>query len=160
MQHGKDKPALVRPYILQDQLKELAEEHKSPNALQSPFAEVLLQGCQEVAINPPDIAFAMRPSIGVWEYVQICVENLAVRPLGIPEYLQFKERLVGEAFKLLHDALADLMLLSCTCIHLLHHPVPCVASFMGSGLLYRAVCQRCNLTRNVVACCGLISLSS
>lgn len=87
---------MVQPYLAQDELKRLAEEHKSAELLESGFGDVMLSGCQEVAVNSPDIAFAMRPSIGVWEYMKICVDSLSVQPLSIPDYLAFKERLVGK----------------------------------------------------------------
>ena len=89
---------MLQAHQVQDQLKTLAKEHECSKALKTGFAELLLQGCQEVAVNPPKIAFAMRPSIGVWEYVQISAEDLSITALGIPEYLGFKEQLIGNVF--------------------------------------------------------------
>ena len=96
LDQAKDKPELLQPYVVQDQLKQLAKDQKTPELLQTDFAELVLEGCQEVAVHPPNIALALRPSIGVWEYVKICVDDLSVVALSIPEYLAFKEQLVGK----------------------------------------------------------------
>ncbi|KAK9808274.1 hypothetical protein WJX73_006327 [Symbiochloris irregularis] len=92
VEQAKDKPCLVSNTDTQDHLKELAGSNK--DVLEEPFAHLFMQGCQEVSANPPLVAFAMRPSIGVWEYVQISAEDLAVMPLGVGEYLRFKEQLI------------------------------------------------------------------
>ena len=102
-EQSKEKPKLLEPYLLQDQHKKLSEEQKQPEILQSSFADLLLHRCQEVAVHPPDVAFAIRPSIGVWEYVKISTDDMSVLPLGIPEYLEFKEHLVGKVPSLCAD---------------------------------------------------------
>ena len=51
---------------------------------------------QEAIILPPWIVLAVRPRPGVWEYVRVNVDELAVEQLSIAEYLEFKEHLVNE----------------------------------------------------------------
>lgn len=51
---------------------------------------------QEAIVSPPWVALAVRPRPGVWEYVRVNVNELAVEDLTIPEYLKFKEELVDE----------------------------------------------------------------
>ena len=51
---------------------------------------------QEAIILPPWIVLAVRPRPGVWEYVRVNVDELAVEQLSVSEYLEFKEQLVNE----------------------------------------------------------------
>lgn len=51
---------------------------------------------QEAIVIPPWVALAIRPRPGVWEYVRVNVNELAVEDLTVPEYLQFKEDLVED----------------------------------------------------------------
>ncbi|KAL5995783.1 SAGA histone acetylase and TREX-2 complexes component [Asimina triloba] len=53
---------------------------------------------EEAIVSPPWVAMAVRPRPGVWEYIRINVNELAVEELTIPEYLKFKEDLVDESF--------------------------------------------------------------
>lgn len=51
---------------------------------------------QEAIVIPPWVALAIRPRPGVWEYVRVNVNELAVEDLTVPEYLEFKEKLVDD----------------------------------------------------------------
>nr|AHM02468.1 sucrose synthase [Lilium davidii var. unicolor] len=54
----------------------------------------VLRCSQEAIVIPPLVALAIRPRPGVWEYVRVNVNELAVEELSVPEYLKFKEDLV------------------------------------------------------------------
>ncbi|PKA57700.1 Sucrose synthase 4 [Apostasia shenzhenica] len=56
----------------------------------------ILKSAQEAIVLPPFVAIAIRPRPGVWEYVRVNVYELNVEQLTVPEYLQFKEKLVDE----------------------------------------------------------------
>lgn len=56
----------------------------------------LLKAAQEAIVMPPWVALAVRPRPGVWEYIRVNVNELAVENMSIPEYLQFKEQLVDD----------------------------------------------------------------
>ena len=43
---------------------------------------------------PPWVALAIRPRPGVWDYIRVNVNELAVEELSVSEYLTFKEQLV------------------------------------------------------------------
>ncbi|CAA6664199.1 unnamed protein product [Spirodela intermedia] len=49
---------------------------------------------QEAIVLPPWVALAVRPRPGVWEYIRVNVNELAVEELSVAEYLQFKEELI------------------------------------------------------------------
>jgi len=50
---------------------------------------------QEAIVLPPWVVLAVRPRPGVWEYVRVNVDELAVEQLSVAEYLEFKEHLVN-----------------------------------------------------------------
>ncbi|PNX57929.1 sucrose synthase 2-like protein, partial [Trifolium pratense] len=47
---------------------------------------------QEAVVEPPYVAFAIRPNPGVWEHVRVNSEDLSVEPITSTQYLKFKER--------------------------------------------------------------------
>ena len=56
----------------------------------------MLQHTQEVVVWKECLAFAARPSAGEWIHIRICVASLSPEQLTISQYLEFKERIVGE----------------------------------------------------------------
>ncbi|KAJ8491229.1 hypothetical protein OPV22_012950 [Ensete ventricosum] len=64
--------------------------------------EDVLRAAQEAIVIPPLVALAIRPRPGVWEYVQVNVNELAVGELSTSEYLQFKEKLVNGSLQQLN----------------------------------------------------------
>lgn len=64
-------------------------------ALKDGVFESVLRAAQEAIVIPPWVALAIRPRPGVWEYLRVNVNELAVEELTVPEYLQFKEQLVN-----------------------------------------------------------------
>ena len=81
---------------LQDAFRVLCQETDDHDLVGSPFATALAW-CQEAAQDDNWIYFALRPSIGRWEYVRIHFETLTVESVAVSEYLAFKESLVGGA---------------------------------------------------------------
>lgn len=51
---------------------------------------------QEAAVNPPDVAFAVRQNPGCWEYVKVRANDLSVDAITSTEYLKFKELIYDE----------------------------------------------------------------
>ena len=51
---------------------------------------------QEAVVDPPYVAFGIRPNPGVWEFVRVCSEDLSVEPISSTDYLKFKERVYDE----------------------------------------------------------------
>ncbi|KAK6149475.1 hypothetical protein DH2020_017000 [Rehmannia glutinosa] len=63
----------------------------------------VLKSSQEAVVISPQVALAVRPRPGVWEYLLLNLEELAVTRLSVSQYLQFKERVVddeGNGFEL------------------------------------------------------------
>ncbi|XP_021596187.1 sucrose synthase 7 isoform X2 [Manihot esculenta] len=53
---------------------------------------------QEAVVNPPHVAFAIRPSPGFWEYVKVNSADLTVEGITATEYLKFKEMIFEETW--------------------------------------------------------------
>lgn len=51
---------------------------------------------QEAAVVPPNVALAVRPTPGIWEYVKVNSDNLEVSGITATEYLKFKESIFDE----------------------------------------------------------------
>lgn len=51
---------------------------------------------QEAAVVPPNVAFAVRPNPGSWEYVKVNSEDLTVDGINVLEYLKFKETIFDQ----------------------------------------------------------------
>ncbi|CAJ2652964.1 unnamed protein product [Trifolium pratense] len=56
----------------------------------------ILSSTQEAVVEPPYVAFAIRPNPGVWEHVRVNSEDLSVEPITSTQYLKFKERVYDE----------------------------------------------------------------
>ncbi|XP_050227166.1 sucrose synthase 7-like isoform X2 [Mercurialis annua] len=53
---------------------------------------------QEAVVNPPYVAFAIRPSPGFWEFIRVNSSDLAVDGINATEYLKFKEMIFEETW--------------------------------------------------------------
>lgn len=59
---------------------------------------------QEAVVIPPQVAFAIRPNPGFWEFVKVNSHDLSVDAITVTDYLKFKEMVYDEkwyAFSLL-----------------------------------------------------------
>nr|WEX73725.1 sucrose synthase [Abies beshanzuensis] len=86
---------ILQPHHLLDGLAEVTGENAEGQKLRDgPFGDVL-RSTQEAIILPPWVVLAVRPRPGVWDYVRVNVDELAVEQLSVAEYLEFKEHLVN-----------------------------------------------------------------
>lgn len=56
----------------------------------------MLINLQEAVVDPPYVAFAIRPNPGVWEYVRVNSEDLSVDVITPTDYLKSKERVYDQ----------------------------------------------------------------
>ncbi|BDA49039.1 Sucrose synthase 2 [Coccomyxa sp. Obi] len=91
LQAGRKNP-ILKPHVLQDELKSIAAEFKSPKLLESAFAQQL-EWCQEAVVHDDCVALALRPSAGRSFHCRICVGSMRVDDLTISDYLACKEKL-------------------------------------------------------------------
>ncbi|CAO2823117.1 unnamed protein product [Amaranthus hypochondriacus] len=85
--HGK---GILQPHQLLSELEAVSDKQK---LYDGPFGEVF-RHTQEVIVLPPWITLAVRPRPGVWEYIRVNVDALAVEELTPSEFLHVKEELV------------------------------------------------------------------
>ncbi|KAH7655337.1 sucrose synthase protein [Dioscorea alata] len=78
---------------------EAAISEEERQKLKDGVLEGVLKAAQEAIVIPPWVALAIRPRPGVWEYVRVNVNEMAIEELSVPEYLEFKEQLVDEGHK-------------------------------------------------------------
>nr|BAE06059.1 sucrose synthase [Potamogeton distinctus] len=90
--HGK---GMLQPHELLAEFEAVIPDGDKEKLRDGAIGE-LLKAAQEAIVLPPWVALAIRPRPGVWEYIRVNVNELAVENMTIPEYLQFKEELVGE----------------------------------------------------------------
>ncbi|XP_042451625.1 sucrose synthase 1-like [Zingiber officinale] len=92
VKHGKGM--LQQHQLLAEFEAAFTEDEKK--ILKDGVFEDVIRAAQEAIVIPPIVALAIRPRPGVWEYVQVNVNELAVGELSASEYLQFKEQLVNK----------------------------------------------------------------
>ncbi|XP_039144741.1 sucrose synthase 2-like [Dioscorea cayenensis subsp. rotundata] len=89
---------MLLPHQLQAEYKAVISP-ADREALKDGIFEDVINAAQEAIVIPPWVALAIRPRPGVWEYVRVNVNELAVEDLTVPEYLQFKEDLVEDGIR-------------------------------------------------------------
>jgi len=95
---AQGKP-ILQPHDLLDGLAAVMGENDEHQDFRDGLFGNVLRSTQEAIILPPWVALAVRPRPGVWEYVRINVDELAVEQLSVSEYLEFKEHLVDGSVK-------------------------------------------------------------
>jgi len=90
---------ILQPHHLIDGLEEVTGENDELKKLRDGLFGDVLRSTQEAIVLPPWIVLAVRPRPGVWDYVRVNVDELAVEQLSVAEYLEFKEHLVTESAK-------------------------------------------------------------
>ncbi|KAK9101608.1 hypothetical protein Scep_025038 [Stephania cephalantha] len=92
--HGK---GILQRHHIADEIKALSPSDRE-KLTEGEFGEVL-RSTQEAIVLPPWVALAVRPRPGVWEYIRVNLNALAVEELSASEFLQFKENLVNGSNK-------------------------------------------------------------
>jgi len=90
---------VLQPHELLDGLEAVIGENGEHQNLRDGLFGNVLRSTQEAIILPPWVVLAVRPRPGVWEYVRVNVDELAVEQLSVAEYLEFKEQLVNGSVK-------------------------------------------------------------
>ncbi|MEW5311784.1 MAG: hypothetical protein WDW38_003470 [Sanguina aurantia] len=94
IQQGRDSP-VMRPAVLVEELRNLAQESHQPQLEESDIASALAL-CQSCVVLKPNrllLAFRMGPK--QWTYASADVECLSIKAVTVSQYLQLKERLAG-----------------------------------------------------------------
>lgn len=91
-EEGQQTPILL-PHVVIDEMRSIAEECNNPTLCSSEIG-CLLKCIVEAVVISPRIAFAIRQSIGDWNFVRVNVDDMTVDELTPSHYLAFKEKLL------------------------------------------------------------------
>ncbi|KAG2667855.1 hypothetical protein I3760_15G133600 [Carya illinoinensis] len=89
------KRLLKLQHIMEEVDKSIEDKQNRSKVLEG-LLGYILSSTKEVAVVPPYVAFAVRPSPGFWEFVIVNSEDLSVDGITAPEYLKFKEMIFDE----------------------------------------------------------------
>ncbi|MCH88088.1 sucrose synthase 6-like, partial [Trifolium medium] len=87
---------IIKVHDLMEEMEQVIKDQNDRNQILEGNLGFLLSFTQEAIVDPPYVAFAVRPDPGVWEYVKVSSENLSVEPITSTDYLKFKERIYDE----------------------------------------------------------------
>ncbi|XP_077220041.1 sucrose synthase 7-like isoform X2 [Tasmannia lanceolata] len=92
---GKGKRLMKTVQLMEELEKAIDDKVERARVLEG-FLGYIICSTQEAAVVPPNIAFAVRPSPGIWEFVKVNAEDLAVDGITASEFLKFKETIFDE----------------------------------------------------------------
>ncbi|KAK7305647.1 hypothetical protein VNO77_43554 [Canavalia gladiata] len=87
---------IIKLHDLMEEMEHVINDKDERNQVLEGNLGFLLSSTQEAVIDPPYVAFAVRPNPGVWEFVRVSSEDLSVEPITSTDYLKFKERVYDE----------------------------------------------------------------
>lgn len=87
---------LMKNKQLMEELEKSMDDKIEKERLMEGFLGYIICSTQEAVVLPPFVAFAVRPHPGIWEYVRVNSDDLAVEGITVSEYLKFKETIYDE----------------------------------------------------------------
>ncbi|KAJ1377368.1 Sucrose synthase [Sesbania bispinosa] len=81
---------------LMEEMERVIDDKTERNRVLEGILGFIVTSTQEAVVDPPYVAFGIRPNPGVWEYVCVNSEDLSVEAITPTEYLKFKERVYDE----------------------------------------------------------------
>ncbi|KAH9780764.1 hypothetical protein WN944_014932 [Citrus x changshan-huyou] len=87
---------LMKRHHLMDEVEKSIEDKIERGKVLEGLLGYILSSTQEAAVVPPNVAFAVRPNPGSWEYVKVNSEDLTVDGINVLEYLKFKETIFDQ----------------------------------------------------------------
>ncbi|KHN24168.1 sucrose synthase 5-like [Glycine soja] len=87
---------IMKLHDLMEEMEHVIDDNNERNQVLEGNLGFLLSCTQEAAVDPPYVAFAVRPNPGVWEFVRVSSEDLSVEPISSTDYLKFKESVYDE----------------------------------------------------------------
>ncbi|XP_014517542.1 sucrose synthase 6 [Vigna radiata var. radiata] len=82
---------IIKLHELMEEMEQVIDDNMQRNRVLEGNLGFLLSSTQEAAVDPPYVAFAVRPNPGVWEFVRVSFQDLSVEPITSTDYLKFKE---------------------------------------------------------------------
>ncbi|XP_061356181.1 sucrose synthase 5-like [Gastrolobium bilobum] len=87
---------IIKLHHLMEEMEQVINDNSDRNQVLEGNLGFILSSTQEAVVDPPYVAFAVRPNPGVWEFVRVSSEDLSVEGITSTDYLKFKERVYDE----------------------------------------------------------------
>ncbi|RDY04367.1 Sucrose synthase 5, partial [Mucuna pruriens] len=87
---------IMKLHHLMEEMEQVIDDKGERNQVLEGLLGFILSSTQEAVVDPPYVAFAIRPNPGVWEHVRVSSEDLSVEAITATDYLKFKERVHDE----------------------------------------------------------------
>ncbi|KAG0477722.1 hypothetical protein HPP92_012441 [Vanilla planifolia] len=100
--HGK---RLMKNKQLMEELEKSMDDKVEKTKLMEGFLGYIICSTQEAVVLPPFVAFAVRPHPGIWEFVKVNSDDLAVDGITAADYLKLKELIFDEIWSKDENAL-------------------------------------------------------
>ncbi|KAJ4847814.1 hypothetical protein Tsubulata_011764 [Turnera subulata] len=85
---------IYKPNQIMSTVEAIYNEAGQESAAGTRVLEDIIRPIQEAIVSSPWIAFAVRPRPGVWEYVRVNTQSLAVEEFPVANFLKLKEEVV------------------------------------------------------------------
>ncbi|XP_073150842.1 sucrose synthase 5-like isoform X2 [Henckelia pumila] len=89
---------LMKLHNLMGEMEQVIDDKAERTHLLEGLLGYILCTTQEAAVVPPNVAFAIRPSPGFWEYVKVNANDLSGEEITATEYLKYKEMTEDETW--------------------------------------------------------------
>ncbi|XP_061347115.1 sucrose synthase 7-like [Gastrolobium bilobum] len=87
---------IMKLHHLMEEMEKVIDDKSERNQVLEGILGFILSSTQEAVVDPPYVAFGIRPNPGVWEFIRVSSEDLSVEPITVTDYLKCKERLYDE----------------------------------------------------------------
>ncbi|KAG5081188.1 hypothetical protein JHK86_005253 [Glycine max] len=87
---------IMKLHHLMEEMELVIDDKSERSQVLEDILGFILSSTQEAVVDPPYVAFAIRPNPGVWEFVKVSSEDLSVEAITPTDYLKFKERVHDE----------------------------------------------------------------
>ncbi|KAG5064235.1 hypothetical protein JHK85_005418 [Glycine max] len=87
---------IMKLHHLMEEMELVIDDKSERSQVLEGILGFILSSTQEAVVDPPYVAFAIRPNPGVWEFVKVSSEDLSVEAITPTDYLKFKERVHDE----------------------------------------------------------------
>ncbi|XP_058098154.1 sucrose synthase 7-like [Magnolia sinica] len=87
---------LMKSHHLLEELERSIDDKGERNKVLEGFLGYIICSTQEAAVDPPNVALAIRSNPGMWEYVKVNADDLVIDAITASEFLKFKETISHE----------------------------------------------------------------
>ncbi|KAL6955672.1 Sucrose synthase 6 [Sarracenia purpurea var. burkii] len=87
---------LLKPKQIMEEMEKAIEDKLERAKVLEGLIGLTINSTQEIVVFPPNVALAVRPNPGFWEFFKVNVDDLAVDTITAKDYLKLKELIYDE----------------------------------------------------------------